>query len=96
MFTDHVTAAHVAKVREVRLLAPGVALPRAVVGMVPPGKDDRHPPVDAVQTLIAAQADGRWRIALFQNTPAAFHGRPEFSDVRTEEFREVLRLAPPS
>lgn len=94
IFANHPTAAYVAKVREVRLLAPGVALLRAVAGMVPPGKGDIHPPVNAVQTLLAVQADGRWRIALFQNTPAAFHGRPELGAELTEELREVLRHSP--
>ncbi len=38
IFADHQTAEYIAKVREVRALAPDVALLRAVVGMVPPGK----------------------------------------------------------
>jgi len=60
--------------------------------MVPPGKSDLNPAVNAVQTLVAARQDSRWRIAVFQNTPAAFHGRPELSERLTEELRQVLQL----
>ena len=91
IFADHPTAAFVAKVREVRLLTPEVAVLRAVAGMVPPGQSDIKPEVNAIQTLVAAMQDGRWRIAVFQNTPAAFHGRPELSEALTEELREVFR-----
>jgi hypothetical protein len=34
-----------------------------------------------------------WKIALFQNTPAAFHGRPEESAKLTEELKELVRPA---
>lgn len=91
IFADHQPAAFVGKVRGVRFLAPEVAVLRAVAGMVPPGQSDLKPEVNAIQTLIAARQDGRWRIAVFQNTPAAFHGRPELSEKLTEELREVLR-----
>jgi uncharacterized protein (TIGR02246 family) len=90
IFADHQTAAYVGKVREVRFLAPGVALLRAVAGMVPPGQSDIDPTVNAIQSLVAAKEKGHWRIALFQNTPAAFHGRPELSDHLTEELRRTL------
>jgi uncharacterized protein (TIGR02246 family) len=90
IFADHPTAAYVSKVRGVRFIGAGVAVLRAVVGMVPPGKTDLNPAVHAVQTLIAAKHDGRWQIEVFQNTPAAFHGRPELVEKLTEELREVL------
>jgi uncharacterized protein (TIGR02246 family) len=93
IFADHPTAAYVAIVREVRLLSSDVALLRAVAGMVPPGQSDINPAVNAVQSLIAAKEQGRWRIALFHNTPAAFHGRPELSEQLTEELRRALRAS---
>src|SRR5512141_2624542 len=43
IFTAHQTARSIAKVREVRFLAPEVAMLRAVVGMVPPGQMDINP-----------------------------------------------------
>jgi len=93
IFAGHPTAAYVAIVREVRLLSSDVALLRAVAGMVPPGQSDINPAVNAVQSLIAAKEQGRWRIALFHNTPAAFHGRPELSEQLTEELRRALRAS---
>ena len=90
IFADHPTAAYVGKVREVRFLAPEVALLRAVAGMVPPGRSDLNPAVNTVQSLVAAKQDGRWRIALYQNTPAQFHGRPDLAEELTEELRQLL------
>src|SRR5437879_4484038 len=91
IFADHVTAAYVSKVRSVRLLGPEVAILRAIVGMVPPGQADLNPAVNAHQTLVAAKREGRWRIELFQTTPAQFHGRPELVQQMTEELRQVLK-----
>src|SRR5512140_1388399 len=47
IFADHMTAAYVGKIREVRFLTLEVAIVRAVVGMVPPGKSDLNPAVNA-------------------------------------------------
>ena len=94
IFRDHPTAAYVGKVRDVRLLAPGVALLRAVVGMVPPGASDINPAVNAMQMMVATHdggEDGRWLIAAYQNTPAAFHGRPEMAESLTVELRAELK-----
>ena len=91
IFAQHQTAPYVTKIREVRLLADTVALLRAAAGMVMPGESDINPEVNAIQTLVAVKADSGWRAALFQNTPAAFHGRPELAKSLTEELRAVLR-----
>src|SRR5512133_2826672 len=53
IFAHHQTAAYYGKIREVRLLAPQVAVLRAVVGMVPPGQTAINPAVDAIQWLVA-------------------------------------------
>jgi uncharacterized protein (TIGR02246 family) len=92
IFSDHITAAYIGKVRGVRFLVSEVAVLRAVAGMLPPGRSDINPAVNAIQTLVAVrrQEDGRWRIALFQNTPAQFHGRPEASEALTQELRRLL------
>ena len=79
IFKDHPTAPFVTKVREVRFLKPGIAVLRAVAGMVPPGQSDIKPDVNAIQTMVVSKDDGRWRVAVFQNTPAAFHGRPDWA-----------------
>jgi uncharacterized protein (TIGR02246 family) len=91
IFAHHQTAPYYWKVRSVRELAPGVAVLHAVVGMVPPGESEINAAANAIQTLTAVQQDGQWRIALFQNTPAAFHGRPEVSEALTQELHEVYK-----
>jgi uncharacterized protein (TIGR02246 family) len=90
IFKDHQTARYVSKVREVRLLAPDVALLRAVAGLIPPGKTDINPATNAVQSLIAVRQADTWRISLFQNTPAQFHGRPDDAAALTEELRALV------
>lgn len=91
IFADHMTARYVGKVRRVRLLGPDVAILRAVAGMVPPGQADINPAVNTIQTLVAAKHDGGWRVVLYQNTPAQYHGRPEQAAQLTEELRQLLR-----
>jgi|SRR3954465_4720894 uncharacterized protein (TIGR02246 family) len=90
IFADHPTSRYIGKIREVRLLTPDAAILRAVVGMVPPGQSDLKPDVNAIQSLVAARNAGQWRIALFQNTPARFDGRPELAQQLTDELRELL------
>ena len=90
IFADHPTAPYVSKVKSVRFLSPEVAVLRAIVGMVPPAQPDLDPNLNALQTLIASKRDGQWRIVLFQNTPAQFHGRPDLVQQMTEELRQLL------
>jgi uncharacterized protein (TIGR02246 family) len=90
IFADHPTSRYVGKIREVRLLTPDAAILRAVVGMVPPGQSDLNPAVNAIQSLVAARHAGQWLIALFQNTPAQFHGRPDLAQQLTDELRVLL------
>ncbi len=90
IFADHETGSYVAVVREVRFLAPQVALLRAAAGLVPPGQSRVNPETNSVQGLVAVKEDGSWSVALFQNTPAAFHGRPEAAEALTEELQTLL------
>lgn len=90
IFADHPTAAYVSKIREIRFLSPEVAVLRAVVGMVPPGKSDLNAATNAIQTMVAVKQDGQWRASVYHNTPAAFHGRPELSEALTAELRALL------
>ena len=93
IFADHPTPRFVGKVREVRDLGPNAAMLRAVAGMIPPGKTDINPETNAIQTLVAARdAQGQWRIEMFHNTPAAFHGRADERERLTAELRAVARL----
>jgi uncharacterized protein (TIGR02246 family) len=94
IFSHHQTATYVAKVRRVRFIGSNVVMLNAVVGMIPPGQTDINPAVNAVQTLIATLEGDGWRIASFQNTPAAFHGRPELGETLSAELRNVLTSNP--
>ncbi len=91
IFAHHPTARFVSKVKSVRLLSPDVVLLRAIAGMVPRGQSDINPAVNTHHTLVVVHTDGKWRIRLFQNTPAQFHGRPELVEQMTEELRELLQ-----
>jgi uncharacterized protein (TIGR02246 family) len=90
IFADHRTASYVREVTEVRPLADDVVLLRARVGMVPPGQSDVNPETNAVQSLVAVRKTGGWRIALFQNTPAQYHGRPDLAQEHTSAMRRAL------
>jgi uncharacterized protein (TIGR02246 family) len=91
IFADHATGAYVGKVRSVRPLGSGAALLRAVAGMVPAGRSDLEPRLNAVQTLVAERREGTWCAVLYQNTPAQLHGRPELVAELTEELRHELQ-----
>jgi uncharacterized protein (TIGR02246 family) len=91
IFSHHQTASYVWVVREVRFLNEDVALLRAVAGMVPPGKNLIMPERNAIQSLIAVKEKEEWKIALFHNTPAQFHGRPELSQALTQELNELVK-----
>jgi uncharacterized protein (TIGR02246 family) len=91
IFADHVTAPYIVIVRVVKSLGPQAALLRAVAGMVPVGVADIEPSLNAIHSLVGVQQGAHWRIALFQNTPAQFHGRPELVQQLTEELRDRLK-----
>ena len=39
--------------------------------------------------MTAERRDGQWRIVYYQNTPAAYHGRPELVVALTDELRDA-------
>ena len=88
IFTDHITAPYISKIKSVRLVSPDVAMLRAIVGMIPPGQRDIDPALNAHQTLLAVKRNGTWQIELLQTTPAQFHGRPELVQHMTEELQQ--------
>lgn len=91
IFFDHPTASYVAKIRNIKWITPEVAILSAITGMIPPAQNDINPDLNAIQTLMTYKENKHWKIAFFQNTPAAFHGHPEMSEKLTRELREVLR-----
>ena len=90
IFADHETGRYVGKVRGVRFLRSDVAVLRSVAGLVPAGQSDIEPKLNAQQTLVAQEIEGAWRVLLYQNTPAQFHGRPEAVEELTNELRAEL------
>lgn len=72
IFADHPTAAFAAIIRAIRM-GEGVGILLADVGMVPPGATRINPAANARQSMVARADGGRWRIELFQATPAALH-----------------------
>jgi uncharacterized protein (TIGR02246 family) len=90
IFINHKVSSYVSIVREIRPLSSSIYLLRAVAGMVALDKKEINPKVNAIQTLIVYKENDEFKIALFQNTPAAFHGREQLSSQLTEELQEVL------
>lgn len=93
IFVSHKVPSFIYKIREVRFLSDYTAVLRAVVSMVPQGGTDIIPEVNAIQTLVTAKYNDKWMVELFQNTPAAYHGRPELMKQLTDELREVLHTS---
>lgn len=90
IFTNFPTAAYISIVKDVKMLSETSAQLLAVVGMVASGATDISPQVNAIQTMTAIVEEGKWRVALLQNTPAAFHGRPELAEQLSADLRHVL------
>jgi uncharacterized protein (TIGR02246 family) len=89
IFHNHKVSTYVGIVKEIRKIADNLYLLRSVAGMLPPGKTEIKPDVNAIQTLIIANTPNKFKIELYQNTPAAFHGRPELSKNLTDELQRA-------
>ena len=89
IFSEHETGRYAVKVKAVRELGQYAMILRAVAGLVPPGQTAIRPETNSHQTVVAEAHDGQWRIVLFQNTPAQFHGRPELVEEMTRELQAV-------
>jgi uncharacterized protein (TIGR02246 family) len=90
VFADHTPAKFVSIVKDIKVLCPTVGLLRAVAGMASSGQKKINPKVNAIQSLVVVSEMGHFRIALFQNTPAAFHGRPQVAEHLTQELQKEL------
>jgi hypothetical protein len=62
---------------------------RAIAGLVPPGQTAINSETNSHQTVIAERQQRRWKIVLFQNTAAQFHGRPQLVEEMTRELQAV-------
>lgn len=91
IFQNFPTGEFTTVIEEVRMINQNTVLLRALAGMIPRGYKDINPNVNAIQTLVATEDKGEWKISLFQNTPAAFHGRPELQEEVSAKLRETLK-----
>jgi uncharacterized protein (TIGR02246 family) len=89
IFADHETARYAVKVQSVRPLGPQAMILRAIAGLVPPGQTAINSETNSHQTVIAERQQRRWKIVLFQNTAAQFHGRPQLVEEMTRELQAV-------
>jgi uncharacterized protein (TIGR02246 family) len=89
IFADHETGRYAVKVRSVRALGTQAVILRAIAGLVPPGQTAINPETNSHQTVVAERQPGEWKIVLFQNTPAQFHGRPGLVADMTAELQAV-------
>ena len=89
IFADNETGRYAVKVQSVRALGPQAVILRAIAGLVPPGQRAINAETNSHQTVVAEAQDGQWRIVLFQNTAAQFHGRPELVEDMTRELQAV-------
>ena len=89
IFADHETGRYVGKIRAELPVSEDVAVLRAVAGLVPAGRSELDPKLNAVQTLVARR-EGDWRIVQLQKTPAELHGRPEAAEALTNELRALV------
>jgi uncharacterized protein (TIGR02246 family) len=80
----------VGRVLSVRPLTDGVAQMNTIGGTVLAGRSDIAPERNSVQTFIAIQRDGDWRVAAFHNTRAEYLGRPDEAQALTDELRSLL------
>jgi uncharacterized protein (TIGR02246 family) len=90
IFENHPTPPFVTKIINVRFLAEEVVMLRAIAGMRPIGESDINPKLNTHHTLLASKNKEGWKIELFQNTPAQFHGRPELVEQMTDELRSII------
>ncbi|MBA3502485.1 MAG: SgcJ/EcaC family oxidoreductase [Deltaproteobacteria bacterium] len=91
VFGDHPTLAYTYRITGVTQISTEVAIVRAIAGMIPPGAKDFDPKLHAIHRLTAVHRGGAYRVALFQNTPARFDGRPQEVEQMTADLRAAQK-----
>lgn len=90
IFAHHEPPVYVTVTQSVRALGDDVALLHGLAGMPSLLTGEINPTLNSVQMLVVVRRNGVWRIALFQNTPAQLHGRPELVASMTAELQRQL------
>lgn len=91
IFAQHTVASYVYIVKDIRSVSDGSYILTAEAGMVPPGGSTINAATNAMQLLVIVKAPGGFRITAFQNTPAAFHGRPELFEQLTAALQALVK-----
>ncbi len=86
IWADHQTPAYTGLVQDVRLISDDVAVLSAVSGLAAEDAPEINAALSSMQAMTARNTPDGWRVALWQNTPAAFHGRDEDRDALTREL----------
>jgi len=89
VFQNELTGIYAASISDVREVAPGVVLLRAIVGTIPSDSFDLNLMVKATQSVVFVEREGDAKVALLQSTPAAFHGRSEVAELLSLELEQI-------
>ncbi|HET9824585.1 MAG TPA: SgcJ/EcaC family oxidoreductase [Chitinophagaceae bacterium] len=90
IFANYRPGKFVAIIKEITVWSSNAGILRAVAGIVLPGRRKVNRGTNAIQSMVVANEAGHFRIALFQNTPAAFHGRPDLAEQLTTELQQQM------
>ncbi|MDH7461651.1 SgcJ/EcaC family oxidoreductase [Chitinophagaceae bacterium 26-R-25] len=93
IFKNYKSNPFVYLIREVRFLSDTTALVRAVAGIMPEYGAEMNPDLNIIQSVVAVKKGDEWKIALLQNTPASWLGRPEDAKALTKELEDAFKSA---
>jgi hypothetical protein len=73
------------------VLGENVGTVQAIAGMVPRDGMIIDSSKNTVQTMLARKVRGRWKVELFQNTPARLDGRPNAVKAMTKQLQGLAK-----
>ncbi len=93
IWQHHQTPPYVARIRSVRMASADTAVLHAVTGLLK-ADGEINAATNAVTTLVAVRDSADWRVVLYQNTPAAYHGRAADAEALTQELQALAQNKP--
>jgi uncharacterized protein (TIGR02246 family) len=93
IFKNYSSNPFVYLIREVRFLSDTTALLRAVAGIMPEYGAEMNSDLNTIQSVVAVKKNEGWKVALLQNTPASWLGRPEDVKALTKELENAFKSA---
>ena len=87
-FNANFSEKFIARIKEVRIIVPGVTILRAVAGFVEPGKPEYSQEFNFLQTMVAEKNDQFWNIALFHMCWGHSHNKLELVKSFTKELNQ--------